>query len=369
MIKVCHVTSVHPKEDIRIYKKECISLKNAGYDVYLVQQGESYEKDGIHILGFGEVADSRIKRMLHTSANAYNKALEADADIYHLHDPELLPYGLKLKKLGKKVIFDSHEDVPADILEKYWIPAPLRRAISKLYGRYEARSFKKLDGVLGVTPTLCDRLQKSSKHSAMVTNYPIVEEDLPTPDFANRSIAFTGLISQIWSIDKLLEAIEPIEDVTVELRSRTIEEPYGSQLRSQPGWEKVNFPGAVPHRQVLDLLSHCSCGVALLQKCPNSAWEIGTLGNTKIFEYMMMGIPVVCTNFVLWKEIIDKWGCGICVDPENPREIEAAVRRILDHPEEARRMGEAGRKAVLNEFNWQEEEKKLLAFYDVIVKE
>ena len=104
MIKVCHVTSVHPVEDVRIFQKECVSLARAGYDIYLVQQGESYEKYGVHIVGFGNVESSRIKRMLHTSRTAYEKALAVDADVYHLHDPELLPYGIKLKKLGKKVI-------------------------------------------------------------------------------------------------------------------------------------------------------------------------------------------------------------------------------------------------------------------------
>lgn len=368
MIKVCHVTSVHPVEDVRIFQKECVSLARAGYDIYLVQQGESYEKYGVHIVGFGNVESSRIKRMLHTSRTAYEKALAVDADVYHLHDPELLPYGIKLKKLGKKVIFDSHEDVPADILEKHWIPGPLRKLISKLYGWYEANCFSKLDGTVGVTPTLCDRLEKASRHSVMVTNYPILENNLPEPTFLSRKIAFPGLISQIWCIDKVLEAIENIDDITLELRSRNIEEPYGSQLRQMKGWNKVNFPGRVPHHEVLNVLAECMCGVALLQECPNSGYKMGTLGNTKIFEYMMIGIPVVCTDFILWKQILDEWECGICVDPQDPNQIETAIRRLLDHPEEARRMGENGRRAVAERFNWGVEEKKLLAFYEEILR-
>ena len=163
--------------------------------------------------------------------------------------------------------------------------------------------------------------------------------------------------------------MEPIEDVTVELRSRNVEEPYGSELRSLPGWQKVNFPGRVPHREVLQLMADCMCGVALLHECPNSGGKMGTLGNTKIFEYMMVGIPVVCTDFILWKEIIDQWNCGICVNPEDEKEVEAAIRYLLDHPEEARRMGENGRRAVETEFNWDTEAGKLLALYEEILKE
>lgn len=367
MTKVCHVTSVHPAGDVRIFQKECVSLARAGYDVTLVQQGESYEKDGVHIAGFGAAASNRLKRMLFTTRRAYKKALAVNADVYHLHDPELLPYGMKLKRRGKKVIFDSHEDVPADILEKAWIPAPLRKLISRAYARYEASLFPRLDGVVGVTPILCRRLEKCSRRCAMVTNYPIWEEDLSQPAFQNRKVVFPGLLSELWNIHILLRAAERVGDVTVELRSRQVEEPYGTALRSLPGWEKVNFPGQVSHAEVLRLFSECSCGIALSKKTANSAGDTGTLGNTKLFEYMMAGLPFVCTDFILWKDIVDRWQCGICVDPENVEEVSSAIQYLLDHPEEARRMGENGRRAVKEEFNWGAEEKKLLALYREIL--
>ena len=175
-VKVCHITSVHPVEDVRIFQKECVSLAKARYDVTLIQQGESYEKSGIHILGFGEIAPNRFQRMLFTARKAYRKALAADADIYHLHDPELLPYGLKLKRRGKTVIFDSHEDVPADILGKEWLPVFLRKGISRLYMWYENRCFAQMDAVIGVTPHICDRIRRQCARAELITNYPILEE-------------------------------------------------------------------------------------------------------------------------------------------------------------------------------------------------
>lgn len=363
MKKVCHITSVHPKEDIRIYKKECLSLSRAGYDVYLVQQGQSYEKGGVHILGFGEIASSRIKRMLFTAKSAYRLSLTADADIYHLHDPELLPYAKKLKKLGKTVVFDSHEDVPASILEKYWIPKPLRHLIYKCYERYENRCVSAVDGVISVTPHICDRLRAQNKNTEMVANFPIIEDDLPTPTFAGRSVVFPGLISEIWNIDVIINAIEPLPGVTLELRCNSVDGPCFEHLKSLPGWKKVNFSGKVPHSEVLKLMSEAICGIALLKPCHNSGWNIGTLGNTKIFEYMMIGIPVVCTNFTLWQQIIDRYDCGICVDPANVDQVQSAIKYLLDNPNEARRMGENGKRAIKEQYNWSAEEKKLLAFY------
>lgn len=367
MIKVCHITSAHPKADIRIFQKECVSLANAGYDVTLVQQGEDSEQSGVHIIGFGDIPANRLKRMLFTAKRAYKKALDVDAEVYHLHDPELLPYGLKLKRKGKKVLFDSHEDVPADILCKYWIPAWLRKFISRVYTWYENYCFARIDGTVGVTPSLCTRLTQNSRKSTMVTNYPVWQEDTITPTFENKSVAFTGLVSEIWCIDTLVKAVEPLDEVTVELRSRDVEEPFGSVLRDLPGWKKVNFPGRVPHAEVIKLLSECLCGIALLQEMPNSGGKLGTLGNTKIFEYMMVGIPVICTDFILWKQIIDKWQCGICVNPKDENEVRAAIKFLLEHPEEAQRMGQNGRQAIREEFNWEQEEKKLFAFYREIL--
>lgn len=366
MIKVCHVTSVHPRNDIRIFRKECVSLARAGYDVTLVQQGESGRQDGVQLLGFGAVETSRLKRMTGGAKRAYELARSVDADIYHLHDPELLPYGAKLKKLGKKVIFDSHEDVPADILEKYWIPAPLRKMISHMYASYEAKNFAKLDGLVGVTPSLCDRLKKSNKNTAMVTNYPIWEDDLPEPAFAENKIVFPGLLSDLWSIDVLVKVAERLPELTVELRSGNVEGELLARLQAMPGWKQVNFPGRATHDEVMRLMTECLCGMALCRPCPNTEGTLGTLGNTKIFEYMMAGIPIVCTDFVLWREIVEQWDCGICVDPTDVDAVTNAVRFFMEHPDKAKEMGANGRRAVREAYNWEQQEKVLLDFYKTL---
>ena len=148
MIKVCHMTSVHGEEDVRIFHKECVSLAKAGYDTYLVERGESREKNGVHIIGVGELPKSRRKRMTEGAKRVYEAARAVDADIYHLHDPELLPYGLKLKKAGKKVIFDSHEKYTDQIRNKRYFPAWCRSLIAESYGIYERHVLGKIDGLV-----------------------------------------------------------------------------------------------------------------------------------------------------------------------------------------------------------------------------
>lgn len=96
--------------------------------------------------------------------------------------------------------------------------------------------------------------------------------------------------------------------------------------------------------------------------------KLGTLA-TKVYEYMSLGLPVVLSSTPYNTEAVERCRFGICADPEDTESIAAAITYLLDHPEEARRMGENGRKAVKEEFNWGVEEKKLLALYEDILKE
>lgn len=124
MIHVCHMTSAHASDDTRIFYKECVSLAKAGYEVSLVARGPAREEAGVRVVGVGVPSGGRLFRMLFFARRIYRQALALDAEVYHLHDPELLPYGLRLKRRGKVVIFDSHEFTAQAILEKHWLQSP-----------------------------------------------------------------------------------------------------------------------------------------------------------------------------------------------------------------------------------------------------
>ena len=362
MIKVCHMTSAHGAEDVRIFHKECVSLARAGYDVYLVQRGGSYDKNGVHIAGVGRIPAGRLKRMTLGAGRVFRKALELDADIYHFHDPELLPWGLKLKRRGKKVIFDSHENTLESILEKDWLPRPVRDG---MYGWFERRQRSvcgELDAVISVTPNIVEYFRTISRKTVQIANFPIFRAETEPPRCESRTLVFAGGISTQWEHHMILRAMEKLPGCRYRLCG-VCDEAYLTRLRQMPAWDRVDYLGKIPHASVPGEIAKCAVGMALLKPCRNSDWHNGTIGNTKIFEEMMAGLPVVCTDFVLWKEFVDRWQCGICVDPEDIEAIAGAVRYLFDHPDEARRMGENGRRAVREEFNWGAEERKLLALY------
>ena len=367
-MKVCHMTSAHNAEDDRIFHKECISLARAGYETYLVARGESYDKNGVHIVGVGQPSGGRLSRMTTFSNRVYKTALSLDCDLYHFHDPELLPYGLKLKKKGKKVIFDSHEHTAEAILEKTYIPIPVRKLVYQWFKKQQQKVCKQLDAVISVTPNVVEYFKGINPQTWQIANFPIWQENVIIPTFKNAQIVFAGGISEQWNHHTILKILEKLNNCTYYLCGWG-EESYINKLKSMAGWQKVKFKGKIPHDEVAKVLSESNVGMALLEPGRNSDWNNGTIGNTKIFEEMMAGLPVVCSDFVLWKAFVERYNCGICVNPKNVDEIASAIRYLLDNPDEARRMGENGRQAVKEEFNWEIEEKKLFKLYENIIND
>ena len=123
-MNICHVTSAHDRYDDRIFLKECKSLREAGLKVNLIvhDELENEKKEGVDIYSTGKKYCSRWKRIFEGNKSILNTAMSISADIYHLHDPELLLIAKRLKKEGKKVVFDSHENYSLQIKEKEYIP-------------------------------------------------------------------------------------------------------------------------------------------------------------------------------------------------------------------------------------------------------
>ena len=367
-MKVCHMTSVHPSTDTRIFYKECIALAKHGYDVTLVAYGNSREENDVKVVGIGNLPKSRLKRIFLFSKKIYKAALNVDADVYHLHDPELLPYVKKLKHKGKIVIFDSHENTLEQMYEKMWIPKLFRKAIGNYYKRYATKIFEKVDALISVTPHIVDMLKKINDSTYMVTNYPICDEENRTVNKSNRKVdeqvlCFTGGISREWCHETIVTCLNKLPESKYVLCGKA-DETYIEKLKSLKGWEQVEYLGIISKDESLKIQNSADIGMALILPSRNTDGMNGTIGNTKIFEYMMSGIPIVCTHFALWQNIIKKYKCGICVDPTNTEEIVAAIRYLKNNPDEAVRMGENGQNAVKTYFNWSTQEIVLIQIYE-----
>lgn len=369
--KVCHITSVHNRYDGRIFKKQCNALRKNGFNVTLLVNDSLEDEivEGINIVSTKNQTKSRLHRFIYSGSLLLKKAIKIDADIYHLHDPDLLPIGNKLKKLGKKVIFDSHEDFPIDISEKEWIPYILRKVISSIYMIYEKKSIRNYDAVITVSPHIVDRLKKINSNTFMITNYPIINKNNQSfnssYELRDNTICFAGSVNKDWGHDIIIDAIEDIENIKYILVGPTIDS-YISLLSRKKGWNKTAYRGIVNFSDVQEIYSNAKAGMAI--HYTKSLDGKGTLGNTKLFEFMEAGLPIICSDYPLWSEIVKKYKCGISINPRNVNEVKKAIEYILDNPKKAKRMAENGKKAVELEYNWKTQEIVLLDIYNRLMK-
>lgn len=363
-LAVLHASSVHKRTDVRIFIKECAALQHGGYNVSLVvaDGGGNETVNGIEILDVGKPS-SRWARVFRTSLYIFLTALRSEACIVHLHDPELLPWGLFLKIFDKKVIFDAHEDVTLQLLNKPYLGAFLRKCFSGFYKIIERQICGSLDGVVAATPAIAANFQKIKTPVVTVCNYPVVNEFVNSKSSKKRDnvVCYVGGISKARGIETLLAALALSKSkAELYLAGDCFEPDFKRHLEDSYLWRRVNDFGIVDRVGVSKIYDSARVGMVTLHPIPNYLDSLPV----KMFEYMAAGLPVVASNFPLWKEIINETRCGLCVDPENPKEIADAVDYLLSKPVEAQEMGKNGRKAIIDFYNWEIESAKLISMYD-----
>lgn len=367
IFQISHLTSVHSRYDIRIFYKMCKSLAFNGYNVLLiVADGKGDEvKDGVSILDVGASTMGRLSRMIKTSSRVFEKAKEFDSDIYHIHDPELIPAGLKLKKLGKKVIFDAHEDVSKQILSKTYLNKISRIILSKIFEWYEHWSLPKFDYLIAATPFIRDKLLKINPNTVDINNFPLLNElKISSWIHKENTVAYIGGISEIRGIKEVILALSYTKNIRLNLVGSFSEKIFEEKIKKYENWSKVNNLGFLNRQQVSEVLVKSHAGIVTFLPEPN---HINAKPN-KMFEYMSAGLPVIASNFSLWRKIIVDNQCGICVDPLNPKAIGDAIQYLVDNPREAEQMGKNGLKAIEQKYNWPVEERKLLTLYKNILQ-
>ena len=366
MKRVAHLSSVHAAHDVRIFVKQCRSLAAAGYDVTLIARGDGdCVKNSVKIETVNRLAVGRLRRMLVTIPSVLRKGWRCRADVYHIHDPELIPVGALLRMMGAKVIYDVHEDLPKQILSKAWMPAILRKPMALALSGIEWFGSRFIfTHIVAATPSIARRFP--SKKTCTVQNFPIVDELVPqrrpVPMTERRPyVVYAGGMMAVRGIREMVTAMERVETpgARLVLAGEFMEPSLEEQVRALAGWQRTELRGWLDRPGIARLLGEARVGLVLLLPEPNYL----TSYPIKLFEYMSASLPVIASNFPLWRSIVEGTRSGLVVDPQDPTAIASAIDWMLGHPEEAKSMGQRGREAVETTYNWAAEEDKLLTMY------
>ena len=358
------MTSVHSPDDIRIVHHELKSLSEHGFDVALIAPLHRRPAPADVRVFHVPAPASRWQRMTRTTWAVYRSAVSADADVYHFHDPELIPIGIALRVRGKRVVYDVHEDYSRQTLTRDWIPKVLRRAVGKGTALLETIAATLLSGIVAATPAIARRFPVPK--TVVVQNYPVLEEFDVSPVIPHRQrafrLAYIGGISPIRGVFEMVRSMEFLPDsmdARLVLAGAFSSASLENEVRGLPGWRRAEFLGWQSRQQVAELLASARAGLVLFHPAPNHT----EAQPNKLFEYMSAGLPVVASDFPLWRDILGEAGCGLLVDPLDPSAIADAIQWILEHPDEAGAMGGRGQAAVRDRYNWGIEARKLVDFY------
>ena len=348
---------------------ECRSLSRSGYDVTLVvADGRGSEtKDGVSIVDIGSKPRGKLSRILF-SLRIMRRALQnIDADVFHFHDPELLPVASAFAKAGSKVIYDSHEDLPRQLLAKDWAPRWLLGLVAPLLEIFENGVARQVSAVVAATEGIANRFSAIGANAALVRNYPIAEE-FAVPDAAGAVSGIQGARSGACYVGGIFEnrgAHEMAAAAALSGIKLYLAGPFkpaaleGEMLALAPKPELISIEGFLDREGVARLLSECQMGLVTLRDIPSYRESLPI----KLFEYMAAGLPVIASDFPSWRLIVEDGGCGLCVDASSPEAIAEAMCEIASDPVRAAKMGERGRKLVAELYNWNLEEKSLLGLY------
>lgn len=360
MIKVCHITTVHNSLDNRIFYKECQTLASFGYDVTLIAPHKQNEiVDNIKMVCIPRV-ENRIKRMLWVSTvKAFMSAFSVNADIYHFHDPELIPTGLLLRLMGKKVVYDVHENTAGSILTKPYIPKAFRKFVSKTIDLVEHTFSSCFSAIVVARPDIGEKI--GVNNCVVVRNFPILSvasqatgETIPK---SKKAVVYVGGMTRIRGTKELVNAFADVTDAELWLLGPFSEPDLKIECMNSPGWKNVRYFGNVPPYKVFEIIHQADVGIITFLPAPN---HLTTLA-TKPFEYMACGLPMIMSDFEYWQNTFGE--LSLYVDPANSAGISAAVNKLVKDEAKMKAMGAAGKFRVLNEFNWELESLRLKKLY------
>ena len=323
---------------------------------------------GVRIVPFREY-HSRTLRLFTSWFLMFFVALKQKAQLYHIHDPELLPCAFLLKLWGKKVIVDVHENIAEDIFDKEWIRN--KKTTYAIFNRIESFVCRNIPVVLAET-SYEKRYQRIAIDLTTIHNY--VEPDFFKPFISNQrnplNIFYMGIILESRCVHEIMSAMEILHQKDLKVHFYCVGKIYKriwAYIQDHEHFQKLQDFIHLPDRQTLEngyaLSKQCGIGICLIRPMKNSVES----KPTKLFEYMACGLPIITSNFLLYKKLVEDTETGITVDPLHPEEIAEAIEILINDTPTREKFSQNGPQVAQVNFNWETEKIKLLNLYQRVL--
>lgn len=368
---IAHLSSVHSRIDTRIRYKQCAELVRAfpGQVVYAVQDGKGDERNvdsGLYIMDIGGKPKLRAFRALLGNWRMIKVIRQYKVKIVHFHDPELILTGLISKILGRRVIYDIHEDVPNQLLTKSYIKSKsLRLIASKMMIFIEKIVVGIFDKSIPSVDSIAERFPREK--TCVVKNYPradLMKVDINRVDTSNLFIInYAGSLSKVRGILDLVEAMQYLPDhFQLDLFGSWINKAFEKECNDHPGWKKCHYYGRVPHDEVGKYMAKAHLGVQMTHDIPNHTGALAT----KVFEYLFLSVPVLMSDTDEKREI---YGAMVKYAlPNNPEALAEAIKVVADDYQNIKASAITNREVAIKSYSWEAEANKLLSVYNDLLE-
>ena len=297
------------------------------------------------------------------------KAIKVNARIYHLHDPELIPCGILLRLFGKKVILDIHENIAEDLFDKPWIKR--QKLIFTIFTIFE-KIASKMFYILLAERSYEKRYNKICKQISTVQNFCDTDFFVPfeKTEYKNSlNLYYIGIILENRGVLQILEALYLLKTDGIRADFHCVGELYSDldkKIKSLKYYEEIesqiHFYGRLPLEEGYKMAKNMDIGICLIWPMKNSIESYPT----KLFEYMRCGLPIITSNFPLYREVIEENNCGVCIDPLNVLELKKVLIAMHMDVEKSELMAKNGKKTVFEKYDWKSQTPILSKVYDTL---
>ncbi|REA59291.1 group 1 glycosyl transferase [Dyadobacter luteus] len=368
------LSSIHPATDPRIVYKTAPALASC-FEVICALPEDSHTvkntSSDIKMIWLPRY-EGLLQRILFCHPVILWKCLRFRPEYVHIFVPELIPVAILFKWLGAKIIYEVQENLYKKFEIKTYNNHPVFRLFFKRLDGYARKQFH----CIFTDDSYLSEYQNLKHPSVVIRNFvsltfvdQYVAQNIKW-QINRRSFFYCGVISMERCFDTLVAAIASMThqypDLTVHLFGPVrFQEKDAEQL---PDYHRVKkhliFYGYTDLKKALPYAKHCIAGIALLKPVADYPDSY----TTKIFEYMALNLPVITSDFPLYKDVVQKSDCGFCIPPDNASLLSKAMEWIISTPDKARIMGNNGRLAAEKHYNWEKEQHYLLKFYSQISK-